>query len=85
MSTSQTKEVVMPEEKDFELKSNTVGMTEERKLREKAKLVLVKARKIESNKLLMGYRWMHQGKTMKLVSPSKILEEQAKGFILNKK
>ena len=65
-------------------KGNEVGSSEDKRLREKALVLLAKARKIEVKKLKDGYRWMSSGKTMKLVPKSKIAEEKNNGFKFTK-
>lgn len=65
-------------------RGNEVGSTQDRILREKALILLSKARKIEAKKLKDGYRWMCKEKTMKLVPKSKIAEEKRNGFTFTK-
>jgi hypothetical protein len=71
---------------EYVLKANTVGSTEEIKLRQSAIKALNFAKNCEIEKIAKGYRWMRKGmKDFKLVHPDKISVEKKNGFVLTKK
>lgn len=66
-----------------ELKNNSVGNTENEKVRIKAICVLADAKQQESIKKSKGHKYMSKGKTSVLVSPERFSDYFRDGFKFN--
>ena len=68
----------------IESQSNAIGLTEMKRFKKDAVIVLSTAKSQEAQKILDGHKWMRKGSTTVLVKPSNIAKYTSDGYRLKK-